>query len=423
MDVLERERERPRAGRPLEQLDRRLVQARALEVGRRGGPVAGVGAEAPGEVGHERGEVRGPRGAGRRDVELLEREVADQLGPEPERRAAALARRAAEVERRARRGGGAVGAGALEQLEDEAGLADARVGRDRDDGAPARARLVPRREQLGELPLATDERQPARAGPDGRRRGRLGAQRVDGRPRRRGRGQPQLAPQALGQPLVDGDGGGPLPGGGEPAHEPPVRLLVEAVEIGLAARPPERRLAVAGRLRVAGEALEHRAEPLAVRRARLGDPVLLEALEQVAVAQRDGLLPAPGRDELLERARVDPQRAVVLEADPVAVGRDHGAGRPERAAQRPHGGAQARAGARVEDVRPEARRDVRAGVAAGMEREPGQERGRPAAAGGVDRAAVGLDAQRPEHVDPEHAPDPPRRRAPRQGRFPEQRRR
>ena len=371
VDVLERERDRPVAGRPLDELDGRLLQPRALEVGRRAGALAVAGAEAPAEPRRERRKARGPPGVGRRRREVA-RQLADQLRPEPERRAAALAVRPAGVERRARGRERPAGAGAVEQLVDEAGLADAGLAGDRDDAAAPVARGRPDVEQHPQLAFAPDERERGlgrgsrRADRGGRRalrRGLLGAHLVEDRPRRRRGRDAQLAAQALGEPVVHADRRRALPRRGQPAHQTTVRRLVEAVERGLAACPRERRLGVAAGLGLPREPLEHGPEALAMRRPRLDGPVVVEALEQVAAAaQRDRLLEAARGAELLEGERVDPDRAPAVEADPVGVGGERAGGRPQRPPQRPDRSPQARPCARVEHVGPEARGQVRTRV-------------------------------------------------------------
>ncbi len=412
VDVLERERERPVPRGPLEQLDRRLVQAHALEVGRRGEALDGLAAEPEREVGNERREVRRPCGGGGRRGELAA-EVGEELGPRRERRAAAGVGRAAEVDRGAGGGQRPVAAGTVEQLEDEARLAHARLGDDRDHRAPARAGGVPRGGELRELAVAPDERQPRRSvgprGPGrrgrGERRAGRGRAEVVGRAPRLGRGcDPQLAAQALAQPVVHADRRGALAGGREAAHQPAVGRFVEAVERRLPARPREGCGRVARVLGGAREPLEDADQGLAVRGARLDRPVVVELGQELPAAHRDGLLEPPRRRQVGEGAGVDPDRVRTGEADLSAVRHQRVGGGAERSAHRPHRGAQAPACARVEHVGPEPRREVRPRMRPGMQREPRQERPRPAPGGRLDRGAVGLDAQRPEHVDPEHGP-------------------
>ena len=66
------------------------------------------------------------------------------------------------------------------------------------------------------------------------------------------------------------------------------------------------------------------------------------------------------------------------------------------------GRAQARPGARVEDVGPEPRGDRRARVAAGMQREQAEQLAGAAARRRVERGPVGLEREAPEHADAEH---------------------
>ena len=159
-----------------------------------------------------------------------------------------------------------------------------------------------------------------------------------------------------------------------------------------AARSPRR----LGRV---GERAQPRRQALAVRVALGQHPVLLEPGEQLAVAERERLLGPARREQRLDLARVDPRR---VERDRVAVGDEADARRAERAAELVERRAQARPGARVEDVGPEARRDGRARVAAGMQREEAEQLAGAAARRRVEGGPVGLEGEAPEHAHAEH---------------------
>src|SRR6185436_1482284 len=91
------------------------------------------------------------------------------------------------------------------------------------------------------------------------------------------------------------------------------------------------------------------------------------------------------------------------EADAVAGGDECAVGLlAELPAQRPERASQARTGALVEHVRPEARRDGRARVQAGIQRQPGEECGRAIEGGRCAVLFADLDAKATDRMDTEH---------------------
>ena len=205
--------------------------------------------------------------------------------------------------------------------------------------------------------------------------GPIFAQPLDELARLRRRSDPQLAAHAVAQALVDGDRGGAVAGPPEALDQRPVALLGERIELDLLARPAQTGDVVAGRVGQRREPLERVADGLAMTVTRLPGPVLLEAGEQLARAQRERLGELAAFDELVERVQVDPD--VVAQADLVTRGEQVArAAGTERGAQRVQRRAQARARAGIEHVRPQARRELRAAVHAGVQRQPAEQRAR-----------------------------------------------
>ena len=206
-----------------------------------------------------------------------------------------------------------------------------------------------------------------------------------------------IAPSA--ETLVGGERGGAVALGREAADVRAPPLLGVRVQRDLLTRQPDGRGAVAARLGRIGERAQPRGQALAVRVALGQHPVLLEAGQQLAVAQRERLLGPARREQRLDLARVDP---FGVERDRVAVGNEAAARRPERAAELVERRAQAGPRARVEDVGPEPRGDRGARVAAGMQREEAEQLAGAAARRRVERGPVGLEGETPEHAHAEH---------------------
>ena len=116
---------------------------------------------------------------------------------------------------------------------------------------------------------------------------------------------------------------------------------------------------------------------------------------------------------------VDPD--AVPQTDAVACGDERAVGLlAELPAQRPERAPQARAGALVEHVRPELRRDRRARVQAGVQRQPGEQSGGAVEGGRCAVLAADLDAKATDRVDAEHSVSVLRSRGfddPRDGRL------
>src|SRR5262249_36011641 len=136
-------------------------------------------------------------------------------------------------------------------------------------------------------------------------------------------------------------------------------------------------------------------------------PLVLEAREQVALSEVDGLLEPPVTEQGVELAHVNPQAWLLGQSELVA--RDvHGALRSTKGApERPHRAAKAGPSARVHDVRQEDASDLVARMPPRREREPSKQRPGAPAGGRLERDPVPLDAHRPQQPDPEHLPSLP----------------
>ena len=183
--------------------------------------------------------------------------------------------------------------------------------------------------------------------------------------------------------------GAPVSGRIEAAHERPVDPLCERVERRLAPREIDRAPCIACLVGGEGKRLQERHGAIAVRIACFEHPLVVEPGQKRSLAERQRLLAAPIEAQAVGFDHVDP--GVGGEPDAVAARHERVA---ERASQRPERTAQARSGALVQHVGPEPRRDVRARVETGVEREPAEQRQRPAA-----RQRPGLAV----HLDPDFA--------------------
>jgi hypothetical protein len=157
---------------------------------------------------------------------------------------------------------------------------------------------------------------------------------------------------------------------------------------GGAAREADRLGRVGGPL---GHLRQHLGPASALAVARVARPFVVEARQQLALAQRQRLLgPALG-DQLLESEGVHPG---VAQADGLAGGHQVPVrGVPQRPAQRRQRGAEARARALLEHVGPKRARDLRARMRARVQRQPGEQGSRLGRCGRLQPLAVGLDAQ------------------------------
>ena len=401
VDVLEHEQHRRLPGGPVQQRHHRLEQPRALEVGRHRGARRAAAGEVRGQLRREDGQIVRP---GRLAARRRERrqQLADQLGPQAERR------RAAQVERRGHGGQSAGGARPRAQLARQPRLADPRLAADHRRRTGAGADRFPRRLELGQLTLAAEEREQA-----GRRRRHAGD-----RMRRRRRAQPldqlarlprrrhaELPPQALGQRAVGAHRAGAIAGAIEALDQPPVGLLVEPVVLDLPARELDRLADLAALLRRACKLLEQLDHPLAVPVARRDRPVVLEPLEQIAAAQLERRLGIVRRQPL-ELAHVDPRvraRRARPTRSPSTTKRV-----AELAAQRPQRAAQARPRALVEHVGPEAAGQLAPRDRPRRQRQVREHRPRALRSGRVDHRPVQLDLERPKQACAQHASSLPR---------------
>ena len=176
-------------------------------------------------------------------------------------------------------------------------------------------------------------------------------------------------------------------------------LLAQRVEGRLAAGEPHGLVERAALLRRDGQPLQRLDEPLPVLVGGGHGP---EAGEQRAVAERDRLLETALAREARELEGVDPGRAPGIDAHPVPGGHQDGVtGGPERPAQSPERAPQARPGAPIEHVEPEAGRQFAAPVQARVKREPRQQRPCAAPGGCLDEPAVDAQLDRAEELDVE----------------------
>lgn len=190
-------------------------------------------------------------------------------------------------------------------------------------------------------------------------------------------GDAELSAQALAQPRVGGERAGSITGCGQADDQRALGILGQWIERRALTGPCDRTGEVARRLLTHRDALQQLRDAGAMRVAVLVDPFLVEAGEKLASAQCEGVVEPFCREVLVEHGSIDPHAGRSLQTHALA-GRDQrlsGVG-PERSAQRPQAVALARAGARVQHVRPEAGGDVAPRVAAGIEREPGEQRAR-----------------------------------------------
>ena len=198
-------------------------------------------------------------------------------------------------------------------------------------------------------------------------------------------GDREFAPQALGQRAVDHQRPRAVARGGQPRDQAAVGLLAQRIDGDRAAAPLERpvqlavRLARARRGARAASSSRSRCSSRAISAHSSSKPASSSPRAQLhGLAAR-----APRSSQLVERDRVHPQLRAGRETDAVAIDDQVALSRgAERAPQRPHGAAQARAGARVEHVRPEAGGELAARLRAGR-----RARGRRAATTRAARSA------------------------------------
>ena len=297
-------------------------------------------------------------------------------------------------------------------LRGEARLADPGLAADHHHPPRAVADVVERGEQPVARGVAADERRSLAPGGEGRgerRPGGAGAARGAGgfgvapadlrdqRARRRRRRDPQLAPQPLREPLVGRHRRGAVARRRQAGDQLAVRLLRQRLERDPLARPRDRAGMVAGRR----GGVRERGEQRAARR-----PVALaRGVEPVAGFQAVQERPAPERQRR-RRRRVRRVRRVRLHlAQPdLAAGRDEMpvGGCAERAADVRERAAEAGPRGLVEHVRPQPRRQRRARMRPGMQREIPEQRPRRTAVGQRHGPTVDLDDELAEHEHAQH---------------------
>jgi hypothetical protein len=156
----------------------------------------------------------------------------------------------------------------------------------------------------------------------------------------------------------------------EAGDETAVGLLGERVVRDGCARAADRLVVVAGVRGALGQLLVRGGHPFAVCGARIVDPLVVEAGQQLAVAGVDRLGGAALGEQPRARAHVDPELVATVQPDGLPGGDQVRRPCAERVAQLRERGAQARTRALVEDVRPEATRELATRVHARPQSEP-----------------------------------------------------
>jgi hypothetical protein len=389
MEILERERQRPLPRRPGEQLHDGLEQARALELGlgRRTGRRGGL------DAGHEPREAGGPIGPRKVD---LRHEVAQELGPQAERRSSA------KVDGRAGERASPVALGRGEELLAQPRLSYPSLAAQCHGRPVARAGALPCGQQRAELARSPDERREMRRGWR-RDLGNRCTQPLGRPPRLRRRGDPELRAQALPHAGVLRERARSVACVREPTDQIARGTLVQRVHARAPPRPLDGAAEIAGRLHLGGETLQGRAQPCVVLVAQRERPLVVELVEQLSAAERHGLAEAVLSHEPRELARVHPD-VLVAQRDAVPVGdHDIAGGR----AQGPDRAAQARPRARVQHVGPEPRREPRPRMRARMQRQPGEHRASAPRARQLHPVTAAIHLQLAEDADAQHRPGEP----------------
>jgi hypothetical protein len=384
--------------------------------------VAVCAGQAVGKAGQHRRQVG--RAVAEHACELVRRrdphEVADGLHERDERGDGLFLRRALQHD------GGRRVAGAQRELAGQATLPDPGLAvDDRHQRPRAVDDVAPRLPEHGELggpahergrvaqPQPRGDRDP-QAGPPGRLvlgarralRGRLGhrAEPADRLLRGVRRRDPQLPPQRLPVALEAHQRIHGVARGGEPGDERGVGGLVERVELGAPSGQPDRGTAVARVLGARRQRFEGGTELPAVGLARVVDPLLLDARQQLSPVQGDGLRVATAPHVLGEGGGVHPHGG--MQAD--AVARRVEQLRACRPPERPQRVAQACPRPGVEVVGPEPPREGCPRVRTRVQGEPREHEARPPGVGQLDGPTVHLDGQLAEHEHPEHGSQPSR---------------
>ena len=293
------------------------------------------------------------------------------------------------------------------QLGDEARLADPRLARHEDRGAALPAGARPERPEQRELALATDERPAPPGGDDVRGQRRCGGRRRVGaqlgregarRPRRR---DPELAPQALAQPLVRRQRGASVPREGVAAHElavPRPRRAGRAPRGAARIRPrrpglPRGRPASRARRRHGRDARRGRSAPTRRRTPSSSSPRHRPSARSGSVSR--------------QRSNSATSTHAPRQPDLLPIGHEDRCGvRPERGAQRGERAAQAHARAVLAHVGPQAPGHPGPRVDARMDGEPAEQEPRGTPGGELQIHPVALDLQTAEHAHAQHGANP-----------------
>ena len=157
------------------------------------------------------------------------------------------------------------------------------------------------------------------------------------------------------------------------AHQRPMDLLGERLERSLTPRQGDGAAQIAVTCRGRSQLLEQRDEAFAVLVLRRQRPLLVEAGQEGAIAERERVVAASLGAQAFGFEHVDPR--VRRHADAIACGDE----RPlaERAAEGPQRTPETGPRALVEHVGPEDRGDGRSGLEAGAKRQPREQRARP----------------------------------------------
>jgi hypothetical protein len=263
-----------------------------------------------------------------------------------------------------------------------------------------------------ELGLATDDARRA----DGRLRSRLHAVGLVGaaRPYPRDdvpglgrRGHAQLGCEHRTAAAVDGERLSRLTRGRQATDELAVAALTQPILLERPLGPLDRRARISGLVGAVREAFERDDEPVAVLILCVQHPFVREVGQQGTRGERDrlaerrGVADGQGPIELFD---VDLAREVGGDPDAGAVAREvHLApGRLQRAPDAPQCAAQRRPCARVEHVRPEAGREARPWMEAGVKQQVGEHRAGLEACDRRNRRPVDLDGQTSKEFGAQH---------------------
>jgi hypothetical protein len=270
--------------------------------------------------------------------------------------------------------------------------------------------LPPGRPQGGERLAPADERRVRAVRKRVRQRGRpharrwaIGAQLLDERARLLGRRDAEIAPQDDAERLIRRDRRRAVPATTQPAHEHPCGILRRGIELEPAARVRHGGLQVVRRLGRLADGRQQLADTLALRLARLEDPIVVEVDEQLIPAQRQRIGPAVHCNQALDLAHVDPEPGAVGDAHALPLRDDVAAGGLSQfATQRRERRPQARPSAALQHIRPEDCRHPRPRVQPRVIRQPAQQRPRPTARDGLQPPPLQLETKLAQETDAQH---------------------